>query len=148
VGNIFDPRYLRFGVKNILAASQQKHVRHYKITNGKRTVHAVGDTIMSLSIISFLVGAVLAQQFKVRVLIPAFTFVMVLGVGIGITSVKTGWLIVLLAVATATCLQIGYFLGIGVRHFLGAIVKKARQQCLPHNGTARIASAVLPKDNA
>lgn len=79
---------------------------------------------LSITIISFLIGAVLAQHFKVRVLIPAFTIVMVLAVGAGITSVQTGWFIVLLAATAAICLQIGYFFGIGVRHFLAAGLSK------------------------
>jgi hypothetical protein len=83
---------------------------------------------LSITIISFLVGAVLAQQFKVRVLLPAFAVVMVLAMGAGITSVQTGWFIVLLA--TAISLQIGYFFGIGVRHFLAAVWSK-RSAALP-----------------
>jgi hypothetical protein len=83
---------------------------------------------LSMTIINFLVGAVLAQQFKVRVLLPTFAVITILEVGVGITSIKTGWFIVLLAVAIS--LQIGYFFGIGVRHFLAAVWSK-RSAALP-----------------
>ena len=75
---------------------------------------------LSIIIISFLAGAVLAQQFKVRVLLPAFAVVMVLAMGAGITSVHT--FVILLAAAIS--LQIGYFFGICVRHFLAAVWSK------------------------
>jgi uncharacterized membrane protein len=84
---------------------------------------------LSITIFSFLVGAVLAQQFKVRVLLPAFALVM----GAGITSVQTNWFIDLLAAAIS--LQIGYFFGIGFRHFLAAVWSK-RSAALPSATTS------------
>jgi hypothetical protein len=88
---------------------------------------------LSITIFSFLVGAVLAQQFKVRVLLPAFALVMVLAMGAGITSVQTNWFIDLLAAAIS--LQIGYFFGIGFRHFLAAVWSK-RSAALPSATTS------------
>jgi hypothetical protein len=87
---------------------------------------------LSVVIISLLIGAVLAQQFKVWVLIPAFGFVSSLAAGIEIASVKPSWVILLLAVTVAVCLQLGYFFGIGIRHLLGGNrIKKAGHADFP-----------------
>ncbi len=75
---------------------------------------------MTLSIISFLVGAGLGQRFKVMVLLPAFAVVLVLAVGAGVALAQTAWSIALTAIIAGTSLQIGYFVGIGVHHVLTA----------------------------
>jgi membrane protein DedA with SNARE-associated domain len=75
---------------------------------------------MILSMISLLVGALLGQRFKVMVLMPATAILLVLAVGIGVTHAHTAWWIVLMAAAAATSMQIGYLIGIGVRHVLAA----------------------------
>jgi hypothetical protein len=80
--------------------------------------------MMTLSMISLLVGAVLGQRFKIIVLIPAFAIVLVLAVGTGVAQAQTAWSIVLTAAAAATCLQIGYLVGIGVHHVLAAALSK------------------------
>jgi hypothetical protein len=87
-------------------------------------------TLFSLALVSFIVGAVLAMQFKVWVLIPAFALVTVPAVGIGIASGNTGGIVLVSAVTAATCLQIGYFVGIGVDNFLKRIASK-RATALP-----------------
>jgi hypothetical protein len=74
--------------------------------------------MISLSVISFLFGAVLAQRFKVLVLVPAMAIIIMLSVGVGSTDASPAWWIVLLAVVASTCLQLGYFAGIGIRHRL------------------------------
>ena len=74
--------------------------------------------MMTLSMISFLVGAVLGQRFKIIVLIPAFAIMLFLAVGTGLAHAQTAWSIVLLAIAAATCLQTGYLVGIGAHHIL------------------------------
>ena len=71
-----------------------------------------------LSMVSFLVGALLGQRFKVMVLIPAVAAVLTLAVGIGVTHAHTGWSIVLMAAAAATSMQIGYLIGISIHHVL------------------------------
>jgi putative Ca2+/H+ antiporter (TMEM165/GDT1 family) len=72
--------------------------------------------MITISMISLLIGAVLAQRFKVIVLIPAIAIFS--GLAIIAAHADSAWSIVLLAAATTTCLQIGYFVGIGVRHAL------------------------------
>jgi hypothetical protein len=75
---------------------------------------------MILSMVSLLVGAVLGQRFKVMVLIPAIAIVLVLAAGTGVTHAHTAWSIVLMATTAATSMQIGYLIGIGIRHVLAA----------------------------
>jgi hypothetical protein len=72
--------------------------------------------MIAISIVSFLVGAALGQRFKVIVLIPAI--VIFSGLAIIAAHADSAWSIVLMAAATTTCLQIGYFVGFGVRHAL------------------------------
>ena len=72
--------------------------------------------MITLSMISFLVGVALGQRFKVLVLMPAFAIVLVFAVGTA--QAQTAWSIVLMAAITATCLQIGYLIGIFVRQVL------------------------------
>ena len=76
--------------------------------------------MIALSMFSFLFGAVLGQRFKVLVLMPAMAIVLMFAVGAGVTQAQTVWWIVLMAAAATTCLQFGYFFGIGIRHFLVA----------------------------
>jgi hypothetical protein len=75
---------------------------------------------MTLSLISFLVGAALGQRFKVVVLLPASAMALLIAVRTGVTQAQTVWTIILLAAAAATCLQIGYFVGIYFHHVLTA----------------------------
>jgi hypothetical protein len=76
--------------------------------------------VFVLSTASFLVGAVLAQRFKIMVLIPAIATVLTLAVGIGVTNAHTAWSIVLTAAAAATSMQIGYLIGISIHDVLAA----------------------------
>jgi hypothetical protein len=73
-----------------------------------------------LAIVSLLVGAALGQRFRVMVLIPATAIVMAVAIGTGVTQAYTAWWIVLAAIVAATGTQIGYFLGLGIHHFLTA----------------------------
>ena len=77
--------------------------------------------MMIISVVSLLVGAVLGQRFKVLVLMPATAIVLVLAAATGVTQGQTAWSIVLMAAAAATSMQIGYLIGIGIRHVLGAV---------------------------
>jgi len=81
--------------------------------------------MITLSMISLLVGAGLGQRFKVMILMPAIAIVLVLAVATGIAQGQTAWSIVLIAATTATCLQIGYFVGIGIRHVLEAAISRS-----------------------
>jgi membrane protein DedA with SNARE-associated domain len=77
-----------------------------------------------LSTISLLVGALLGQRFRVMVLMPATAIVLLIAVGTGATHVYTAWSIILMAVAAATSMQIGYLIGIGVHHVLAAALSR------------------------
>ena len=74
--------------------------------------------MITFSTISLLVGAALGQRFKVMVLMPAIAIVLGLSIAIGVTHAQSDWSIVLTAAIAATCLQIGYFVGVGIRHVL------------------------------
>ena len=76
--------------------------------------------MISFSMISFLFGAALGQRFKVLVLVPAMAIVIMVTLGAGVMQAQGAWWIVLMAVSASTCLQFGYFAGIGVRQFLEA----------------------------
>jgi hypothetical protein len=75
---------------------------------------------MTLAMISLVVGMVLGQRFKVLVLLPAIALALVLAIGGGIVRAESAWWIVLVAAAAATSLQIGYLIGVGIRHALVA----------------------------
>ncbi len=74
--------------------------------------------MITLSMISLLVGAALGQRFKVMVLMPVIAIVLVLVVATGVLLAQTAWAIVLMAGVAATCLQIGYFVGIAIHHLV------------------------------
>ncbi len=70
---------------------------------------------MTAALISLLIGMMLGQRFKVLVLMPAIAIALVIAVGAGVARADPLWSIVLIAAATATSLQIGYLVGIGIR---------------------------------
>jgi predicted neutral ceramidase superfamily lipid hydrolase len=77
-------------------------------------------SVLVLSTLSFLVGAALAQRFKIMVLIPAVATVLTLAVGIGLTNAYTSWSIVVTAATAATSMQIGYLIGMSIHGLLAA----------------------------
>jgi hypothetical protein len=76
--------------------------------------------MMTLAMVSLLVGMVLGQRFKVLVLMPTIAIALVFAIGAGMAHADTVWWIVLMAAAAATSLQIGYLIGIGIRYVLVA----------------------------
>jgi membrane protein DedA with SNARE-associated domain len=76
--------------------------------------------VLVLSTVSFLVGAGLAQRFKIMVLIPAVATVATLAVGIGLTNAHAAWVIVMMAAAAAISMQVGYLIGISIHDVLAA----------------------------
>ena len=71
-----------------------------------------------VAIPSFLVGAVLAQRFKVMILLPATALVLIAAAGTGLTQSYTiGWTM-LIAGAGSASLQVGYQFGLGLRWLL------------------------------
>jgi hypothetical protein len=69
------------------------------------------------SLIGFLVGAALGQRFSVIVLVPAIVIFSGLAM-VAEGAARSGWSMVVMAVTTAICLQIGYFVGICIRYLL------------------------------
>ena len=76
--------------------------------------------MLTLSIVSLLVGAGLAQHYKVLVLIPSTAILLVVAIGTGVAQAQTAWAIVLMVAAATTCIQIGYLVGVAVHHVLVA----------------------------
>jgi uncharacterized membrane protein YfbV (UPF0208 family) len=74
--------------------------------------------MISTSIISLLFGATLAQRFKVVALLPAMAIVMIVAAMAQGTPVQGVWWFVKTAATASICLQVGFFFGIFVRHFL------------------------------
>jgi NADH:ubiquinone oxidoreductase subunit 6 (subunit J) len=81
--------------------------------------------MITISMVSFLVGAALAQRFKVKVLVPAIVIFSGFSIVIGGAHAQPAWSIVLMVATTATCLQIGYFVGIYMRHVLEAVLSSS-----------------------
>jgi membrane protein DedA with SNARE-associated domain len=77
-----------------------------------------------LSTVSLLVGAALGQRFTVMVLMPATLIVLVLAIGTGVSQAHTAWWIVVMSAASATSMQMGYLIGIGIRHVLPATLSR------------------------
>jgi disulfide bond formation protein DsbB len=72
-----------------------------------------------LAMVSLLVGALLAQRFRVMVLIPATAIVLGIAVGTGVAPTHTVWSMILMVGTSAISMQIGYLvIGGGVRHIL------------------------------
>ena len=72
--------------------------------------------MIMLSIISLLVGAVLAQRFKIMVLIPAAGIML----GAGAVFAYSGWWTILVIAAAGASMQVGYIIGLVIRRVLEA----------------------------
>jgi len=78
--------------------------------------------VILLAMVSLLVGALLAQRFRVMVLVPATAIVLGVAVGTGVTHPHTVWSMILMVGTAATSMQIGYLIiGSGVRHVLAGV---------------------------
>jgi hypothetical protein len=71
---------------------------------------------MIVLILCLLLGMVLGQRFKVLVLFPTALAVIALTIVAEIVRTHAFWMPLLTAVVAATSLQIGYMLGLGIRH--------------------------------
>jgi predicted Na+-dependent transporter len=76
--------------------------------------------MMTLLFISFLVGAVLGQRFKVFVLVPATSLALICTIAAGIARAQHIWSIAMAAVGVTIALQIGYLIGTGIRYLIAA----------------------------
>ena len=89
-----------------------------------------------LSIVSLLVGALLAQRFKIIVLVPATLTVLVIAVGAGAAQAGSAWWIVGMIAAASVSMQAGYFVGMLFQHFLVALWA-SRSSAFSHTTSAR-----------
>jgi hypothetical protein len=78
------------------------------------------STMMALFFISFLVGAVLGQRFRVFILLPAMSLALICTITAGIARAQDVWSIAMAAVCVTTALQIGYLIGTGIRCLIAA----------------------------
>jgi hypothetical protein len=71
-------------------------------------------------IIYMLIGALLAQRFKVLVLFPAITLTGLSSALVSYHSAVSSWQIVGTVIVDIICLQVGYLAGAGIYHLLVA----------------------------
>jgi membrane protein DedA with SNARE-associated domain len=89
-----------------------------------------------LSIGSLMVGALLAQRFKIIALVPATFAVLVIAIGAGVAQANSAWLIVAMIAAASVSMQAGYFVGMLIQHLLGALLA-SRSSPFSHTTSAR-----------
>jgi hypothetical protein len=100
--------------------------------------------MVTLTIISLLVGTFLAQRFKVLVLAPVILlFTVILAFGAGIARADAGWTVGLTATMTIVGLQIGYLLGIGIRHLI-VVARASRLRAAFLGGSFPGSTNILP----
>jgi hypothetical protein len=80
------------------------------------------STMISLSMVSLLVGALLAQRFRIIALVPATLTVLVVAIGAGVAQVSSAWWIVGMIAAASASIQVGYFVGMLIQHGLSALL--------------------------
>jgi len=64
--------------------------------------------MLTLTIVTILVGAVLGLRYKVFILLPAVTFVLVFVIGVGVARGAGIWRIALDMMVATAALQLGY----------------------------------------
>jgi hypothetical protein len=90
--------------------------------------------MMTLILFSLLAGLVLGQRFKVLVLVPAIMLALLAGVGSGVARADGIWWTALTAVAAGTALQIGYLIGLVIRHI--PVIGRAGRTATSLSGSA------------
>jgi hypothetical protein len=76
--------------------------------------------MLFVAIASTLIGAVLAQRFKIMILIPVMALVIGAVIATGFIEANSTWRILLTAGAACLSSQAGYVIGLAIRHFLEA----------------------------
>jgi hypothetical protein len=89
-----------------------------------------------LSIVSLWVGALLAQRFRIIVLVPATLTVLVIAIGAGAAQASSAWWIVGMIAAASVSMQLGYFVGMLIQRGLGAL-SASRSSSLSPTTSAR-----------
>jgi membrane protein DedA with SNARE-associated domain len=74
------------------------------------------------AIVGLAAGALLAQRFKIIVLIPATLVLVLLATGAGLAQTQGVWLILSIIAVASVSIQIGYFVGILIHYGLGALL--------------------------
>ena len=75
-----------------------------------------------LSIVSLTAGALLAQRFKIVVLVPATLVVVLLAIGAGLAQTQGFWSTLLMIAAASVGIQTGYFFGMLIQLGLRALL--------------------------
>jgi len=84
--------------------------------------------MLTLTIVTILCGAVLGLRYKIFILLPAATFMLVFVIGVGVARGAGIWRIALDMMVTMTALQLGYA--------GGSAFAAARERC--KNGVTHI----------
>jgi hypothetical protein len=71
-------------------------------------------------LVYLMIGALLAQRYKVLVLLPAIVFAALFAIMLGYHHGATHWQIVGTVIAGIVCLQFGYLAGAGINYLLTA----------------------------
>jgi hypothetical protein len=94
--------------------------------------------MLTPTIISLLVGMVLAQRFKVLVLFPVIALALVFAGGAAMARPDATWSFIVTSLLTIVGLQAGYLFGIGVRHLM-VLVRVSRYRA------ASLANSLPPR---
>lgn len=78
-------------------------------------------TRMLIAVISLLAGMVLGQRFKVLALLPAIGLLAIVCVGSGMAQGESLSATALTAIAAIVSVQLGYLLGLSIRHLLATM---------------------------
>jgi len=100
--------------------------------------------VILLAVFSLLVGAVLAQRFKIMVLLPATALVLMTAAGTGVLEADTFAWTLLIAAAGSASLQVGYVFGMGLGYVLAAPSAKSPQP-LRASTSARTPAQTTPR---
>jgi hypothetical protein len=96
-----------------------------------------------LEIPCLLAGAVLAQRFKVMVLVPATVMALIAAAAVGLIQSYTIGATILMAAAGGASVHLGYLLGLGLRYLLEARSTESAQP-VRASGSARNSAQTTP----
>jgi hypothetical protein len=99
-----------------------------------------------LSTVSLVAGGLLAQRFKIIVLVPATFVVVVIALAVGMAQTGGVWSIILMIATTSVGLQIGYFLGMFIKYGRGALLARLTILRGAQGAERRGAAVTDPKD--
>jgi membrane protein DedA with SNARE-associated domain len=89
-----------------------------------------------LSTVSLAAGGLLAQRFKIIVLVPATFVAVVVAITVGVAQTSGVWSTILIMASASVGIQIGYFLGMLIQHGLGALPAR-KSSCFSDTRTAQ-----------